>query len=50
MEIPEIDKQVTAEVHAELAGEVIQMTCPVCRGDDSRCDNCGGTGTVLRRY
>jgi Protein of unknown function (DUF551) len=49
MEIPEIDKQVTAEIHAELAGQTIGMICPVCHGEhrvDFKCENCNDTGWV----
>lgn len=62
MEIPEIDKQVTAEVMQEFSGQTIPSICEVCKGaclvpdfDGERwvgveCDNCQGTGTVSRSY
>lgn len=62
MEIPEIDKQVTREVMAELKGKVIPSECSVCHGKGQvpdhngetyvgvECDNCGGTGTINLQY
>ena len=50
MEISEIDKQITKEIHKDLAGQTVKMICPVCRNLTENCNNCDGKGEINISY
>lgn len=53
----ELDKEMSKEVMAQLAGKVVDHICPDCNGEGEhqltvpiKCENCNGTGIITIQY